>query len=262
MSFIVIPAIDIKDGKCVRLYQGDFQRVTVFSDDPVETAQRWHQEGAQRLHIVDLDGAASGGPLNLPLLRRIASAVPIPVQVGGGVRSLETVLDLLDAGVDRVILGTAALRDPDMVRAATQDFGDCIAVAVDAQKGFVASHGWQETSQVTVDEHVDSMIELGVSRFIYTAIDRDGTLTEPDYDSIEALVAKTNLPIIASGGIADLGHLLRLKELGAEGAIVGRALYPGRIDLKRAIEDLNECQTRALGLKTPVGARHASPACC
>ncbi|MDP2662515.1 MAG: 1-(5-phosphoribosyl)-5-[(5-phosphoribosylamino)methylideneamino]imidazole-4-carboxamide isomerase [Dehalococcoidia bacterium] len=240
MPFMVIPAIDIKDGKCVRLYQGDFQRVTVFSDDPVETAQRWYEEGAERLHLVDLDGAASGGLRNLPLLRRIASAAPIPVQVGGGVRSLETVLDLLDAGVDRVILGTAALRDPDMVRAATQDFGDCIAVAVDAQEGFVASHGWQETSQVTVNEHVDSMINLGVGRFIYTAIDRDGTLTEPDYDSIEALVAKTNLPIVASGGIADIGHLLRLKELGAEGAIIGMALYTGRINLRQALEALKD----------------------
>ena len=238
MSFILIPAIDIKGGKCVRLYQGDFQRATVFSDDPVEVAHRWHQEGAQRLHLVDLDGAASGGPRNLPLLRRIASAVPIPVQVGGGVRSLETVLELLDAGVDRVILGTAAVRDPDMVRAATQGFGDCIAVAVDAQGGFVASHGWLETTHLTVDEHVDSMIDLGVSRFIYTAIDRDGTLTEPDYESIRSLVAKTSLPIIASGGIADLSHLLRLKELGAEGAIIGMALYTGRIDLRAALEAL------------------------
>ncbi len=240
MPFIVIPAIDIKDGKCVRLYQGDFQRVTVFSDDPIEMAQRWHEEGAERLHLVDLDGAASGGMRNLPLLRRIASAVPIPVQVGGGVRSLETVLDLLDAGVDRVILGTAALRDPDMVRAATQDFGESIAVAVDAQRGFVATHGWLETSHVTVDEHVDSMIGLGVGRFIYTAIDRDGTLTEPDYDGIEALVDKTNLPIVASGGIAEMGHLLRLKELGAEGAIVGLALYAGRIDLRQALAALKD----------------------
>lgn len=238
MSFILIPAIDIKDGKCVRLYKGDFERATIFSDDPVDMARRWHQEGAQRLHLVDLDGAATGGPRNLALLRRIAAAVPIPVQVGGGVRNLETVLELLDAGVDRVILGTAAVRDPDMVRAATQDFGDCIAVALDAQRGFIASHGWVETTHLTVDEHVDSMIDLGVSRFIYTAIDRDGTLTEPDYESIQALVAKTHLPVVASGGIAEMDHLLRLKEMGAEGAIVGMALYTGRIDLRQALKAL------------------------
>ncbi|HLB11788.1 MAG TPA: 1-(5-phosphoribosyl)-5-[(5-phosphoribosylamino)methylideneamino]imidazole-4-carboxamide isomerase [Dehalococcoidia bacterium] len=240
MPFTLIPAIDIKGGKCVRLYQGDFERATVFCDDPVEMAGQWHEYGAERLHLVDLDGAATGGPKNLALLRRIVSAVPIPVQVGGGVRTLEAVLDLLDAGVDRVILGTAAVRDPDIVRAACQDFAECIAVAVDAQAGYIATHGWKETTRVTVDEHLENMIDLGVTRFIYTAIERDGTLTEPDYESIGRLVAKTNLPIIASGGIADMEHLLRLKALGAEGAIVGMALYTGRIDLKAALEALRK----------------------
>lgn len=236
MPFVLIPAIDIKGGKCVRLYQGDFERATVFCDDPVEMAQRWRQEGAQRLHLVDLDGAASGGPKNLALIREIVSAVPIPVQVGGGVRTLETLLELLDTGVDRVILGTAAVRDPDVVEAACQDFADCIAIAVDAQSGYIASHGWKETSRITVDEHVDNMIALGARRFIYTAIERDGTLTEPDFESISRLVTRTGLPIIASGGIADLDHLQRLKKLGAEGAIVGMALYTGRIELKTALE--------------------------
>lgn len=236
MPFVLIPAIDIKGGKCVRLYQGDFERATVFCDDPVEMAQRWRQEGAQRLHLVDLDGAASGGPKNLALIREIVSAVPIPVQVGGGVRTLETLLELLDTGVDRVILGTAAVRDPDVVEAACQDFADCIAIAVDAQGGYIASHGWKETSRITVDEHVDNMIALGARRFIYTAIERDGTLTEPDFESISRLVTRTGLPIIASGGIADLDHLQRLKKLGAEGAIVGMALYTGRIELKTALE--------------------------
>lgn len=238
MPFVLIPAIDIKGGKCVRLYQGDFDRATVFCDDPVEMAQRWRREGAHRLHLVDLDGAASGGPKNLALIREIVSAVPIPVQVGGGARTLETVLELLDAGVDRVILGTAAVRDPDVVEAACQDFADCIAIAVDAQDGYIAIHGWKETSRITVDEHVDKMIALGARRFIYTAIERDGTLTEPDFDSISRLVTRTGLPIIASGGIADLDHLQRLKSLGAEGAIVGMALYTGRIDLKAALEAL------------------------
>lgn len=240
MAFLLIPAIDIKGGQCVRLYQGDFERATVFCDDPAEMAQRWWREGAQRLHLVDLDGAASGGPRNLSLLRRIASAVPIPVQVGGGVRTLQTILELLDAGVDRVILGTAALRDPEMVRAACQDFGESIAVAVDAQGGYVASQGWKETTKVTVDEHVETMVALGVKRFIYTAIERDGTLTEPDFVSIGALVAKTHVPLIASGGISDVSHLVRLKALGAEGAIVGMALYTGRIDLREALEALRE----------------------
>lgn len=235
MSFTIIPAIDIKGGKCVRLFQGDFEKVTVFCDDPVEMALRWHQEGAERLHLVDLDGAAAGSPRNLALLRRIASSVPIPVQVGGGIRTLETVLELLDAGVDRVILGTAAVRDPDLVETATKDFGDCIAVAVDAQGRYVASHGWRETSHLTVDEHIENMIDIGVGRFIYTAIDRDGTLTEPDYQGIKALVEKTGLPIVASGGVAETSHLVSLMEIGAEGAIVGMALYTGRIDLKSAL---------------------------
>lgn len=240
MSFVLIPAIDIQGGKCVRLYQGDFERATVFCDDPVEMAQRWRQEGAQRLHLVDLDGAASGGPKNLALIREIVSAVPIPVQVGGGVRTLETLLELLDTGVDRVILGTAAVRNPDVVEAACQDFADCIAIAVDAQDGYIAIHGWKETSRITVDEHMDNMIALGARRFIYTAIERDGTLTEPDFDSISRLVTRNGLPIIASGGIADLDHLQRLKKLGAEGAIVGMALYTGRIDLKAALESIRQ----------------------
>lgn len=240
MPFLVIPAIDIKGGKCVRLYQGDFQKTTVFCDDPVEMARQWYRQGAQRLHLVDLDGAASGGPKNLSLLRGIASAVPIPVQVGGGLRTLETVLELLDAGVDRVVLGTAALRDPDMVRAACQDFPECIAVALDAQGGYVASHGWREATRVTVDEHVENMTALGVTRFIYTAIDRDGTLTEPDFASIGRLVSKTGPAIIASGGIADMDHLVRLKDLGVEGAIVGMALYTGRIRLPEALEALED----------------------
>ena len=238
MPFVLIPAIDIKGGKCVRLYQGDFERATVFSDDPVEVARQWYQQGAQRLHLVDLDGAASGGPKNFSLLREIVSAVRIPVQVGGGVRTLETVLELLDAGVDRVILGTAALRDPDVVRAACQDFPECIAIAVDVQGGYLASHGWKETTRVTVDEHVDNMAALGVTRFIYTSIERDGTLTEPDFASIGRLIARPGLNIIASGGIAELSHLERLEALGAEGAIVGMALYTGRIDLKQALEAL------------------------
>jgi phosphoribosylformimino-5-aminoimidazole carboxamide ribotide isomerase len=238
LSFTLIPAIDIQGGRCVRLYQGDFARATVFSDDPVEMARRWWQEGAQRLHLVDLDGAAAGGPRNLPLLRKIAAAVPIPVQVGGGVRSLETVLALLDAGVDRVILGTAALKEPAVVQAACQDFCEAIAVAVDARGGYVASQGWKETSGITVAEHVENMMALGVRRFIYTEIGRDGTLTEPDFATIGDLVARTGLSIIASGGISEIAHLRRLRDLGAEGAIVGMALYTGRLDFKAALEAL------------------------
>lgn len=232
----VIPAIDLRHGKCVRLYQGDYDRETVFSEDPVAVAWRWQSQGAPRFHLVDLDGAAQGELRNLPAIEAIANRVRLPIQVGGGVRRLEVVEQLFNLGIDRVILGTAALEDSVLVREACQKSGERIIVSIDAKDGYVASHGWRKKSQVTAIELIEQMTVLGVRRFIYTDIARDGTLTSPNFEAIKELVAKTSLPIIASGGVASISHLQRLSQIGVEAVIVGQALYTGNLDLRQAIE--------------------------
>ncbi|MBM4462482.1 MAG: 1-(5-phosphoribosyl)-5-[(5-phosphoribosylamino)methylideneamino]imidazole-4-carboxamide isomerase [Chloroflexi bacterium] len=231
----VIPAIDLKGGKCVRLYQGDYRQETVFSDDPVGMARHWSSLGALRLHLVDLDGAAKGEPCHTPVISEIAKAIHIPVQVGGGIRRMETIEILAGGGVDRVILGTAAAEEPELVREACHRFGEAIVVGVDARDGYVATHGWKKKTRFTAVELIQEMTLLGAKRFIYTDISRDGTLSQPNFEAIAELLSMTKLPIIASGGIASISHLVRLKQLGAEGAIVGRALYSGDIRLEEAL---------------------------
>ena len=231
----IIPAIDLRQGRCVRLYQGDFSQETLFSPDPVAVALRWQSLGAPRLHIVDLDGAAKGEPCHAPLVAEIVRLVQIPLQLGGGLRRQDVVEQVLDMGVERAILGTAAIDDHSLVREVCQRFNERIIVSIDAIEGFVASHGWRERTTVAATELVEKMASLGVGRFIYTDITRDGTLTEPNFRAIADLTNKTNLPLIASGGIAKLEHLQRLAELGVEGAIIGRALYTGDIDLGEAL---------------------------
>jgi len=231
----IIPAIDIRHGKCVRLYQGNYSQETIFSDDPVEVALEWQSLGAPRLHIVDLDGAASGELGNLDIVKQIASAVLIPVQLGGGVRQLETVEQLLKAEIERVILGTAAVEDQKLIKEACRRFSESIIIGIDAWEGYIAIHGWQQQTELKVVEFAKSMTRLGVKRFIYTDISRDGTLTEPNFTTTFELVDAINLPIIASGGISSLNHLKVLKQLGVEGAIVGKALYTGDINLKQAL---------------------------
>jgi phosphoribosylformimino-5-aminoimidazole carboxamide ribotide isomerase len=235
----IIPAIDIRGGKCVRLYQGDYQQETVFSPDPVAVARQWQGLGAPRLHLVDLDGAASGEPGNLSVIQRIIVAVGLPIQMGGGLRRMEIVERLFGLGVKRVILGTAAVEDAKLVEEACRRFGDAIAVSIDARNGYAAIHGWRESSGIAAVELLRQMAALGVKRFIYTDIPQDGTLTAPNFKAIEELIGGTSLPIIAAGGIASLHHLERLAELGAEGAIVGKALYTGDIDLKEALASLD-----------------------
>ena len=234
----VIPAIDLKGGKCVRLYQGDYSRETVFSEEPTEMALHWQSLGARRLHIVDLDGAAKGRLWHAPLIAEIARMVRIPIQVGGGLRRIEAIEQALELGVARTILGTAAIDDQALIKEACRRFGNRIIVSIDAREGYVATHGWQESTVVTAIELVEMMASFGVERFIYTDISRDGTLTEPNYDSVLELSVKTRLPIIVAGGISSLEHLKRLATLGVEGAIVGRALYTGDIDLKAALADI------------------------
>ncbi len=236
----VIPAIDLRDGNCVRLYQGDYARETIYSRDPVEAALRWVEQGASRLHIVDLDGARAGVPVNTGVVSRIASAVPVPVQLGGGIRTVESARDAVSAGVDRVILGTAAVEDPDLVAATCDALGtEGVVVGVDARDGYVAIKGWTEHSRVPAADLMSEMRDLGVARFLYTDISRDGTLTGPNFDALAVLISDPDVRILAAGGISSIEHLLRLESMGVEGAIVGTAVYTGDIDLSAAVEALS-----------------------
>ena len=232
----VIPAIDLRGGRCVRLYQGDYAQETVYSDDPLGVALRWQDMGAARLHVVDLDGAAQGEPANLGVIESIAGSLKIPLQMGGGIRDMDAVERALGIGVERVVLGTSAVADPGLVELACRRFGpDALIVGVDARDGLVATRGWRESSGVTAIDLVHRMAALGVRRFVYTDISRDGAMTEPNFQSIEELLNETDAAVIASGGVSRVEHLRRLALLGVEGAIVGKALYEGAIDLREAI---------------------------
>jgi phosphoribosylformimino-5-aminoimidazole carboxamide ribotide isomerase len=231
----VIPAVDIKGGKCVRLYQGDYGRETVFSEDPVAVALNWQAQGAGRLHVVDLDGAAGGEPRNIAVVEAMVEQVGLPVQLGGGIRDEATVAKLLAIGINRVILGTAAVENSELVERLCRRYGEAIVVGIDARDGYVATRGWMKGTEIKALEFGLQMVALGARRIIYTDIKRDGTLTEPEFEEIDEMVKGVNLPLIAAGGISSLGHLKKLKELGVEGAIVGKALYTGDIDLKEAL---------------------------
>jgi phosphoribosylformimino-5-aminoimidazole carboxamide ribotide isomerase len=231
----VIPAIDLRGGRCVRLIQGDYDREIVFSDDPVAIARRWAEEGTRRLHVVDLDGAREGRPVNAEAVQRIIEAVALPVQVAGGVRDLDAVDGWLKAGADRVVLGTAAIRDPNLAAEACRRHGEHIVVSIDARDGIVAAEGWRETTGERAEELLRRLADLGVGRFVYTDIARDGMLTSPNFETIEALAEVSDAAIIAAGGVAEVAHLVRLAKLDVEGAIVGRALYDGGVDLKEAL---------------------------
>ena len=196
--------------------------------------------GAPRLHIVDLDGAAAGEPRNLEVIKEIAKAMLIPVQLGGGIRHLETIEELLKAGIERVILGTAAVENPQLVKDACRRFRESIIVGIDAREGYVATRGWLQDTELTSVALAESMVQLGVRRFIYTDISRDGTLTEPNFPATAEMVDAIRLPVIAAGGISSLNHLRMLQKLGVEGAIVGRALYTGDINLKQALADIGQ----------------------
>ena len=232
----VIPAIDLKDGRCVRLFQGDFDQETVFSDDPLATALAWEEQGGHRLHVVDLDGAIQGKPVHLTIIASIVNSLNIPVQVGGGIRDLAAAEAWLAAGVDRVVIGTAAVRDPDMVREVCHRHGnERVVVSVDAKDGLVALQGWKEASTTTVFELAEQMASIGVVRLLYTDIARDGALTGPDFKINERLVNETGLAIQASGGVASVEHVQRLVSTGVEGVIVGRAIYTGAVNLADAV---------------------------
>lgn len=236
----IIPAVDIRDGRCVRLYQGDYAIETVFSDDPLDQALKWQSLGAPRLHIVDLDGAATGEIKNLEIIRSIAAGLLIPTQLGGGIRDLDTVSQVLKSGVERVILSTAAVENPELVREACRLYRESVIVSLDARDGNIAIHGWRTGTEINALEFARSMIKLGVRRFIYTDINRDGTLTEPDFSAITELMEAVRVPVVAAGGVASLNHLKVLQKLGVEGAIVGKAIYTGDIDLRKALAEINK----------------------
>ena len=219
----------------MRLYQGDFNKETVFADDPLEMALRWQSIGATRLHIVDLDGAATGDVGNLDVIQRLVSSVVVPIEVGGGIRTMETMQKYIGIGVDRVILGTSAVSRPEIVQEACRRFGQAVVVSIDAKGGFAATHGWQKTTELPVVSFALSMVDLGVRRFVYTDIGRDGTLTEPNFASLFELTDTTKFPVIASGGVSSVLHIKLLKKLGVEGVIIGRALYTGDINLAQAL---------------------------
>jgi phosphoribosylformimino-5-aminoimidazole carboxamide ribotide isomerase len=231
----IIPAVDIRGGKCVRLYQGDYNQQTVFDDDPVTAALTWYSQGARWLHIVDLDGAAAGKPQNMDVVEDIIKQSGLFIELGGGIRQEEVAEKLLLQGVSRIILGTAAIENRALVEKLCQQFGEEVAVSLDARDGKIAIHGWQKDTVVEVLQLSREMLNAGVRRFIYTDIKRDGTLTEPSFDMIGRLLAEVNVPVIVAGGISKIEHLRRLKELGAEGAIIGKALYTGDINLEEAI---------------------------
>lgn len=234
----IIPAIDLKDGHCVRLYQGDFAQATVYSEDPVAVARHWEALGAPRLHVVDLDGARNGRPTNTDAVIAIVRAVGIPVQLGGGLRREEDISAVLALGVDRVILGTAAVEQSDLVARLVARFAERIIVGVDARDGRVATAGWTSLAPVLATDLVARMGDLGVRRVIYTDISRDGTLTEPNFAALAELQSLNGPAIIASGGITSIEHLRRLARLKVEGAIVGKALYSGALDLAAALAAL------------------------
>ncbi|WP_424931400.1 1-(5-phosphoribosyl)-5-[(5-phosphoribosylamino)methylideneamino]imidazole-4-carboxamide isomerase [Amaricoccus macauensis] len=229
---ILYPAIDLKDGQCVRLLRGDMEKATVFGDDPAAQARAFAQAGCRWLHIVDLNGAFAGRPVNGEAVDAILGAVDVPVQLGGGIRDHATIDSWLDKGIARVILGTIALRDPDLVRQAARNHPGKVAVGIDARGGMVAVEGWAETSDVSAIDMGRRFEDAGVAAIIYTDIDRDGAMQGPNVASTAELANAVSIPVIASGGVSSMDDLRRLKESGAplDGAISGRALYEGKLD--------------------------------
>lgn len=235
---ILLPAIDLIDGQCVRLFQGDYSQVTTYDADPVEVARRWQGAGASWLHVVDLDGAKAGHPVNIDLIARVCRETELNVEVGGGIRTQEQIANLLAAGARRVILGTVALTDRELLTQALQRWGERIVVGLDARDGLVAIRGWRETSSVKASELALELSAAGVRRFIYTDIARDGAMQGPNFVALRAMLdilQGTSTTLIASGGVSSLNDLSRLAELKIEGAIIGKALYDGAIDLSEAV---------------------------
>ena len=239
----IIPAIDLRGGAVVRLLQGNYDRQTTFGDDPVGVAQGFEADGAPRIHVVDLDGAREGRRTQSAEVRAVAAAVGIPIELGGGLRSADVIAEVIADGVDRVVLGTAAVEEPDLIERALAAHGaERVVVGIDAREGIVSVAGWTESGAIPAVDLLNRMADMGVRRFIYTDITRDGTLTSPNFAAVSDMVQRAeaagNARIIASGGIAEIDHLRTLANLGAEGAIIGAAIYLGTLDLAAAVAEL------------------------
>ena len=232
----IYPAIDLYAGKAVRLYKGDYAQMTVYSENPAEVAKAFRAAGAKHIHLVDLEGAKKGTPANLETIQKIMAAADLFVEVGGGIRTMETVEQDLAIGVDRVILGTAAVTDPAFLKEAVAKYGEKIAVGVDLKEGYVAIKGWTETSRLTADAFFSQMEALGVATVICTDISRDGAMKGTNRELYRELSRKFSIDLIASGGVSNLEDVAALKEMGLHGAIIGKAYYIGAVDLKTAVE--------------------------
>ncbi len=240
---IIIPAVDIKKGRCVRLFQGRMDKETVFSDDPAAMAKRWEDEGAEIIHVIDLDGAIKKSPQNLNSISNIIDSVNAHIQVGGGIRDKKTVGLLLDLGAERVIIGTEAIKNPNFVKDACKAFPGRIIVGIDARNGFVAIEGWTKTTKTKAVDLAKQFEDCGVAVINFTDIHRDGMQTGPNIDETRLLAEAVSIPVVASGGVStieDIKNLLPLKEVGVVGIITGRALYSGSLKLKEAIEIAKE----------------------
>lgn len=232
----IYPAIDIKDGKCVRLFKGRFDDVTVYGGSPAEMAKKWEAQGGEFIHVVDLDGALKGHGVNAEKIKEICDSVSVPVQTGGGIRTMEDIEAKLACGINRVIIGTKAVSDSNFVKEAVAKYGDKIVIGIDAKDGMVAVEGWEKTSDFTAVEFAKKMFSLGVKTIVYTDIATDGTLAGPNVEAMCEMAAAVDTDIIASGGIGSLDDILSLKDTGVEGVIVGKALYTDRVDLKEAVK--------------------------
>ncbi|MBQ2670236.1 MAG: 1-(5-phosphoribosyl)-5-[Clostridia bacterium] len=232
----IYPAIDIKGGKCVRLFKGRFDDVTVYGDSLAEMAKKWEAQGGEFIHVVDLDGALKGHGVNAEKIKEICESVSVPVQTGGGIRTMADIEAKLECGISRVIIGTKAVSDSEFVKEAVAKYGDKIVIGIDAKDGMVAVEGWEKTSDFTAVEFAKKMVSLGVKTIVYTDIATDGTLAGPNVEAMREMADAVDADIIASGGIGSLEDILSLKDTGVEGVIVGKALYTNRVDLKEAVE--------------------------
>ncbi|MGG0705009.1 1-(5-phosphoribosyl)-5-[(5-phosphoribosylamino)methylideneamino]imidazole-4-carboxamide isomerase [Bacillus paramobilis] len=237
----IFPAIDLKEGRCVRLYQGEFSKETVMNEDPVAQAIIFEKSGAKTLHIVDLDGAIAGESVNLLVIERICKAVRIPVQVGGGIRSLVAVEKLLSVGVDKVILGTVALYDKEFLEEAVRLYKEKIIVGIDAKNGFVATRGWLDVSEISYIDLAKQMENVGVQTIVFTDISKDGTLAGPNVEQLELLQKSVTIRLIASGGVASIQDVKKLNDMNIYGVIIGKALYEKMINLEEVLEVTKLC---------------------
>ncbi|WOV88486.1 1-(5-phosphoribosyl)-5-[(5-phosphoribosylamino)methylideneamino]imidazole-4-carboxamide isomerase [Sporosarcina oncorhynchi] len=233
---ILFPAIDIRDGKCVRLIQGDYDQEVIYHDSPSEMAKEWEKQGATYIHVVDLDGARSGNALNRTAIGEIVRSVSIPVQVGGGVREMGSVEAHINSGVSRVIIGTAAIENPQFVEKAVASYGEKIAVSIDARNGLVATNGWTETSDVKAVDLLNRLAAVGIETVVYTDILKDGMMQGPNFDELRLMNEASKIDIIASGGVSTENDVKRLEQMGLYGAIIGKALYEGSISLEQLLE--------------------------